>query len=79
MAFNEMHRVPERPLEPNESKYYPAMSYEEEQKILLEFVRDNIEGFIEYIENYDRTLFGDFADTERWKWNKYKEENRINE
>lgn len=79
MAFNEMYRVPDRPLEPREDKYYPAMSYEEDKKILMEFVKDHVEDFIEYIDNYDSTLFWDFADIERWKWNKYKEENRINE
>lgn len=74
MAHNEMHRVPDRPLEPNEKKYVPATGHEEEKALLLEFVKDHYEDFIEYIENYDSTLFWDFADIERWKWLKYKED-----
>lgn len=64
------------PLEPQEKKYIPMMTSEEESRLLQEFVRDNIEEFLEYIVGYDRTLFGDFADTVKWKWNKFKEENR---
>ena len=51
------------------------MTLDEENGLLDEFVRDNIEEFLEYIVGYDRTLFDDFAETVRWKWNKFKEDN----
>lgn len=72
-----MERVPDQILEPIERRYVPAMSYEEEKEILLSFVKDRFEDFVEYIDNYDSTLFWDFADIEKLAWAKFKEENRI--
>lgn len=77
MAYNEMYRVPDRPLEPTEKNYVPAMGYEDEKALLKAFAKDYFEDFIEYIENYDSSLFGDFADIEKWKWFRYKEENKL--
>lgn len=71
-----MERVPDQILEPIERRYVPAMSYEEEKEILLSFVKDRFEDFVEYIDNYDSTLFWDFADIEKLAWAKFKEENR---
>ena len=64
------------PLEPKEERYIPAMTSDEEDNLLEEFVKDYPDEFREYIKGYDRSLFADFAETLRWKWEKFKEENR---
>lgn len=76
MAYNEMHRVPDRTLEPIEKKYVPAMGHDEEKAMLMEFVKDHSETFIEFVEDLDSTILWDFAESMRWAWNHYKEENR---
>ena len=76
MAFNEMHRVPDRPLEPIEKKYVPAMGYEDEKALLLEFIKDHCDSFVEYVEDLDSTILWDFAESVRWSWNQYKEDKR---
>ena len=58
-------------------KYVPAMSEEEEQILLEEFSKEYPSEFYQFIKDYDHSIFRDFAESMRWKWNRFKEENRI--
>ena len=52
------------------------MGHDEEKAMLMEFVKDHSETFIEFVEDLDSTILWDFAESMRWAWNHYKEENR---
>ena len=69
----------ERPLEPFEKRYIPMMTEEEEDRLSRDFCKDNMDDFVEFIENYDSCIFWDFIESVRWKWNKYKEDGRVYE
>lgn len=59
--------------------YIPAMTDEEETHLRDEFIKDHSDSFLEFVKDLDSTILWDFVESMRWKWNQYKEENRINE
>lgn len=59
--------------------YIPAMTDEEETALRDEFIKDNLDGFFEFVKDYDSTILWDFVESIRWAWNAYKEENRSHE
>lgn len=76
MAYNEMWGIPERPLEPIEKKYVPAATDEEERYLRDEFIKEDLEGFFEFVKDLDSTILWDYIESVRWLWKRYKEENR---
>lgn len=71
--------IPERPLEPREDKYIAAVSHEDDVALLDKFCVDHPESLVAFLRDYDSTILWDFVESLRWKWNQYKEENRIYE
>lgn len=62
-----------------QEKYIPAMTDEQEIALRDEFIKDNPDGFFEFVKDFDSTILWDYVESIRWAWNKYKEENRVNE
>lgn len=58
-------------------RYVPAMSEEEERILRDKFCKEYPDEFFEFIRDLDSTILWDFVESLRWKWNQFKEENRI--
>ena len=68
--------LPERPLEPREDDWFPDDEGIDENTLMKEFAKDRLEEFIQFIDEMDRTIFWDFAESIKWEWRRYKEESR---
>lgn len=76
-AAGQTFPLPERPIEPPD--FWEAEVNDEEideDALMKEFAKDRLEEFIQFIEDMDRTIFWDFAESIKWEWRIYKEANK---
>lgn len=74
-AAGQTFPLPERPLAPREDEWSPDDEVVDENALMKEFAKDRLEEFIEFIEDLDKTIFWDFAESVKWEWKLYKEAN----
>uniref|UniRef100_A0AAU8B5S2 Uncharacterized protein n=1 Tax=Dulem virus 33 TaxID=3145751 RepID=A0AAU8B5S2_9CAUD len=72
-AAGQRFPLPERPLEPQSAFMGDAP---DEDQLMMMFVQENEDEFVEFVSNFDRTILWDFIESLRWKWRIFKEENR---
>lgn len=59
-----------------QERYVPAISEDEERDLRDKFCKEHLDGFFEFVKDFDSTILWDFVESLRWKWNQYKEDNR---
>lgn len=63
----------ELPLEPPDTIMDDTEVLDEDQLMMM-FVQDHEDEFVEFVANFDQTILWDFVESLRWKWTIFKEE-----